>query len=509
MTQLAICCDSPIKHQSVQKTTCYFILFLLLHTLLWSLGTYLARPALPHDTLEGITWGLQWQWGYSKHPYLTAWLSAAVFSLFNQADWSIYLLAQLINSSTFIAVWYLAKQFIPPRHAVVASLLLDGILFYNVNSFNLTSDTLQTPLWAFLILVFYKALTTEKLRYWLLTGFFAACCFCTKYQAIILFLCMLFFCLKQPQARACFKKKGVYCFLIFFFVLISPHLFWLYQHEFISLVYAKNTAYEYTTTKTIWGHLLYPVLTLLNDLLYSTAVFILVWPFYNKNKAQFTLSAFQWHFLLIIGLGPIFLTSILGIIDGNYFPPRWATSYLSLIGIILIAYLKPVLDASQIKKFAYGFILFSSLLFTVRMLTLTIFHHNNDAFLPNKAMALSFNQLWQERYHKPLAYLAGSNYLVALTLPYLPNKAQPFLNWRLKQSPWINESELRQKGALFVWDPRQSYGWDSEEKKTYKLPQWLLKRYPKLIILPNIVFYRLSNKEPIIVGVAVLPPKTE
>ncbi|RUR13753.1 glycosyltransferase family 39 protein [Legionella sp. km772] len=510
MTQLRFCSNplARVAYTTEQKTTVYFILFILLHTLFWTLGSYFSRPSLPHDTLESITWGLQWQWGYPKHPYLTAWLCAAVFSLFNQADWSIYLLAQLVNTSTFVAVWYLAKQFLPSRHALIAVLLLEGVLFYNVNSFNLTCDSLQAPLWACCTLFFYYALTTEKLRHWLLTAFFAACCICTKYQSLILFACMLFLCLEHPNLRQNFKKKELYYAFTFFLLLVSPHLVWLYQHQFISLVYVKTIAYDYTETKTVWGHLLYPILTLLNDLFYIAGVFILSWPFYKKNKARFNISPFQWHFLLIMGLGPVFITTLLGIIDGNYFPPRWATPYFFLLGIIVIGYLKPLLNPAQLKKFSIGFVLFSSLLFGVRMVTLTLFPKpNNDAFLPNRAMALSLSQLWQDRYHRPLAYVVGSNYLVSLITPYLPTKTKPYLNWRLKQNPWVDELELSKTGALFIWDVGFNYAWDLEGTTTFQLPQWLFYRYPELIVLPNATFYRLSNKAPIVIGIAILPPR--
>ncbi len=494
--------------ESRKSSTHYFFLFLLLHTLLWTLGTYFARPSLPHDTLESITWGLQWQWGYHKHPFLTAWLCAGIFSLFQHADWSLYLLAQVLVTTTFIAVWYLAKQFLPLRHALIATLLLEGVLFYNINSFNLTSDTLQSPLWALLALFFYHALTTEKIYYWLLTSLLAACCICTKYQGIIFLVPMLFLCLKHPVARASFKKAGIYWSMLVFLLLISPHLIWLYQHDFITVTYAQTAAADYTATKTIWGHLLYPLLALANDLFIIVGVFILIWPFYTKNKEQFIISSFQWHFLIILGFGPVVLTLILGIFDGDYFPPRWSTPYFFLIGIIVMSYLKPRLTKENIKKFAISFVLFSSLLFSIRMLSLTVFYKvNNDAFLPNKEMAISLNQLWRERYHSTLPYIAGSNYLVSLISPYLPDKSKPFLNWQLKENPWVNEMELGKKGALFIWDEGINYAWDHDGRITAHLPEWVLYRFPELIILPNTTFYRLSNNYPLIIGVAILPPR--
>ena len=47
-----------------------------LHVLAWTIGPALMYSSVPRDTLEGITWGQMWQWGYEKHPPLAAWISA-------------------------------------------------------------------------------------------------------------------------------------------------------------------------------------------------------------------------------------------------------------------------------------------------------------------------------------------------------------------------------------------------------------------------------------------------
>ena len=502
--------DYSLDHEiSPNKIPYYFILFLIIHTLIWTLAPYFFRPSLPHDTLESITWGLQWEWGYHKHPFLTAWLCAGIYTLFNQADWAIYLLAQVVNSSTFIAVWYLAKLILPIRHALIATLVLEGVLFYNLNSFNLTSDSLQAPLWAFLALFLYKAITKEQVRYWLLTAFFAACGVCTKYQTLLLIGTIFLFICIEPSARLCFKKRGIYYSIGFFLLLLSPHLLWLYQHHFITLIYALNTTAEYTATKTVWGHLLYPLLALTNDLLYLAPVLLLIWPFFKNNKDVFRITSFQWNFLISLGLAPALLTLIINILDGNYFPPRWSTAYFFPIGIMLLAYLKPKLSPLLIKKFALNFILFSSLLFALRWSSfLYLPNSKNDAFLPNQTMALALHQLWTEHYSSPLPYLAGSNYLVSLLIPYLPDHPKPFLNWQFRQSPWVEESMLREKGAIFIWDAGANYGWDLNGRETFQLPKEIANSYPDLVILPQLIFHRISDRTPVEIGVAILPPKS-
>lgn len=484
----------------------YLSIFLLLHTFFWTAGPYWTRPSLPHDTLESITWGMQWQLGYAKQPFLTAWVSAAVFKI-AQSDWAIYLLAQLLIAITFLAVWSLAKQFLSLSKALIATLTLEGVLFYNINSFNLTPDTMQSPLWAWLVFFFYKALTTKKITYWMLTGMFAALCLCTKYQVLILFIPMVFFCLCNQTARTHFKKPGIYLGIGIFMLVSLPHFIWLFEHHFISVEYIKGLSTEYTPHKGPWSYLYYPLLLLGTAFVHILGVMVLLWPFYKSRKRGASLDSFQWQFLLYMGLGPFIFSIVLCSFTGDYIPARWLTPYFFLISIICVSYLNPMLNKKILKQFAITFVLYSALLCLFRMIVLTHFTRvNNDAFLPNKTIANSLNTLWQHYYHHPIPYLAGSSYLVVSVLPYLSEPAMPYLNWQVQENSWINESELRRKGGMFIWDVDLNFAWDKASREHATLSNHILDRFPELIRLPDLTFYRLSNQTPFKIGVALLPP---
>ena len=500
--------QQPKANPQDDKTGFYFCLFIFFHTILWTIGPALTRYSLPHDTLESITWGLQWQLGYHKHPFLAAWLSAGFTQLFGSIEWPIYFLAQLMVCITFFAVWQLAKKILPKPHALLATLLLEGVLFYNINSFNLTPDTLQSPLWALLSLFLYQAITSQKLAYWLLTGLFAALCLCTKYQAALILLPMFLLCLYSPLARISFKKIGIYWALVLFLSLISPHLIWLYQHSFSTLIYAKDVSSDYTPDKNTLSHLSFPLRLFVNAIIDILGLILLLLPFYNKDKSTISLNQFQWHFLLFIGFGPLFLSFFLCVITGDYFPPRWLTPYFFLFGIIAIAYLNPLLSKKRLQQFSVSLILFSTILFGSRILSLTLFPRvESDAFLPNKEIALFLSTLWQDHYHSPLVYVAGSNYLVAMTIPYMHDKPTPYFNWVPSESPWINEADLRKKGALFIWDEGENYTWDNDSRTFAHLPKMIVNRFPALKMLPPALFYRVSDKKPLLIGVAILPPE--
>lgn len=493
-------------------TRFYFWLFVVLHTIIWTLIPSLMRPTVTHDTLESITWGLQWQLGYYKHPFLTAWLSAAATQLFDSVGWPVYLLAQLAVATTFFATWKLAQQFLDAVPALIASLALEGVLFYNINSFNLTPDTLQSPLWALLALFFYHSLKTQRISYWLATGFVAALCICTKYQAILLFLSMLLLCLTNPTAKKSFQKSGIYLAFMLFIVLITPHFLWLYQHNFVSIQYAFKTPVPYAQTKDWASHLIYPLRYFINNVLSVLGLLVLLWPFYYKSKSssskeQQTLTIFQWHFLLFICFGPVLFSLLLCSLSGNYFSPRWSTPYFFALGILMMAYLNPLLNAKSIKRFVLSLIALSFLLVVGKIINLKLlFLPNSDAFLPNKHIATHLTKIWHERYKKPVPFIAGSNYLVASITPYMQDKPIPYLGWEAKDSPWVDEKQLKKQGGLFIWDMGNNYYWDLNSVAHNHLSKSVRLRFPKLIILPEATFYRYSNMKPVLIGIAILPP---
>ena len=53
-------------------------LFLFSHLLLWTLVPTLSNTNLPLDTIEALAWGSNLDWGFNKHPPLSA-LAVEIF----------------------------------------------------------------------------------------------------------------------------------------------------------------------------------------------------------------------------------------------------------------------------------------------------------------------------------------------------------------------------------------------------------------------------------------------
>jgi 4-amino-4-deoxy-L-arabinose transferase-like glycosyltransferase len=116
--------------------------FIGIHILLWTLAPTLIRFTLPMDAMEGTTWGHQFEWGYDKNPFMNGWLTALAIKLGGQSGWMTYLFSQLSVAICFFAVWQLGKKILPPLHALIAVLLLEGIQYYNFHAIDFNDNTL-------------------------------------------------------------------------------------------------------------------------------------------------------------------------------------------------------------------------------------------------------------------------------------------------------------------------------------------------------------------------------
>ena len=68
-----------IKKKDVYKI---LITFLFSHLIIWTLVPSLSNENLPLDTIEALAWGSNLDWGYSKHPPLSALSTELIYKIF-------------------------------------------------------------------------------------------------------------------------------------------------------------------------------------------------------------------------------------------------------------------------------------------------------------------------------------------------------------------------------------------------------------------------------------------
>jgi 4-amino-4-deoxy-L-arabinose transferase-like glycosyltransferase len=479
-----------------------FWAFLFIHVLAWTVVPFFIRHTLPMDSMEGYVWGQQLEWGYDKNPFMNGWLTALAVYLGGHSGWMIYLFSQLSVALCFWGVWQLSNKILPPLYAICSVLLLEGIQYYNFHAIDFNDNTLELSLWSLLILSFYQALRGRSEREinigWISCGILAGLSMMTKYYSVVLLAPMFVFLFSFKENYQSFKRPCFYLAMVLFIGIITPHFVWLFSHDFVTVTYAFDRV---SSPPTLWNHLSYPwqffyeqMEAVIPAILLAIILFLGHKPLAATNR--FKLSSFDKWFLLIVGLGPFAVTALLSFLAGFKLRAGWGEPLFSLSGILLMSYLQPRLTLSRLYSFCALLGVLLLLALSGYGIAFTQGKKPSSANFPGKRLAHSLTQEWYEKYHQPLAYVAGSRWLSGNIAFYSPDHPHVYINWNLRLSPWIKEAELKKKGAIFIWE------------KGENIPPDLLQRFPHLSQSKIMQFSWLRNQSlpPIEVNVAFLPP---
>ena len=159
-----------------------FYIFITTHLLVWTLVPSITNNNLPLDTIEALAWGSNLDWGFNKHPPLSAFVVEIFYRIFGNQDWTYYLLSQIFVVISFFVVWKFSEEFFNNKTCSLLSvLLLEGIYFYNFTAPEFNVNVCQLPFWALSVLYAWKGFKNNKSNDWLLFGLYAALGILSKY----------------------------------------------------------------------------------------------------------------------------------------------------------------------------------------------------------------------------------------------------------------------------------------------------------------------------------------
>lgn len=490
------------------RATRWFYLFICAHVLCWTLIPILVRYNLPLDAIEGSIWGHQLEWGYDKNPFLNGWLTAFALYLGGSSGWMIYLFSQLSVAICFWCVWQLGRNILPEVYALISVLLLECIQYFNFHAIDFNDNTLELSLWALTSYCFYLALKNEKYKTlsWILAGLFAGFAMMAKYYTAALLAAMVFFLFKTPENRKQLTTLPPYLGLIAFILIVLPHTIWLFFHDFITIKYMFART---ESTPSWFNHIYFPVQFAWQQLevfLPALGLFALLCigkkssetPF-SQPMSHHTSASFNRSFLFFIGLGPFLLTILLSLLSGIKLRAGWGMPLQSLWGILLLQTIKPHLTKTKIYGFLTAIFLLMGALLIGYSVSLMHSSDRSSANFPGHEIAAFITQEWHDTYHTKLDYVAGSRWVSGNIQFYSKDHPAVFMEWNKSRSPWINLADLKEKGAVFVW----------EISRHKTLPTDIQKQFPQLekFTFLEVPWHRDRNHLPTIqIGMAMLPP---
>jgi len=415
----------------------FFYIFLTFHLIVWTVIPASTNNNLPLDTIEALAWGSNLDWGFNKHPPMSAFLAEIFYQIFGSKDWAYYLLSQICIIISFFVVFKLAEDFFKNKvFCLLSVLLLEGIYFYNFTTPEFNVNVCLIPFWALTVLYLWKGFKNNKIIDWLLVGLFAGFGFLSKYLFIYLGLAMDIFLLYMIYK----KKIDFKCIisLVPFFIVLLPHLIWLTENNYITITYGLHRTG--TEDPNILNHIKHPLI-FLGKQIGILIPFILMFFFLNsKLKTKLNFKDNKLLFLLAVNIIPVALVFLTSMVMGVKIRTMWMTPFYLFFGVLVIYIFQSKINLNKLKGFTSVFIiLFIFSPFAYAYVSITETDKRTD--YPGKKIAKQTQEIWDKNRDEKIVWVIGGNEWEAGNLSY-----------HLKDRPkWKPDWHSRDKFPDAIW----------------------------------------------------------
>ena len=335
-----------------------FYIFVLAHLIFWTLVPSLTNQNLPLDTIEALAWGSNLDWGFNKHPPMSAFFLEVFFQIFGSQDWAYYFLSQIFVLIAFYYVFKFSKEFFNnDLLGLISVLLIEAIYFYNFTTPEFNVNVCQLPFWSLTVYFSWKIYNNKEVKFTdcFLVGLFAAFGFLSKYLFVYLLasIDLLFIYLIFIKKDRKFDFKYLITLEVFLVALV-PHLIWLNNNEFITITYGlARTGLEQSS---LIDHIKFPLIFLIKQIGLLIPFLILVWLLIKKIKFKFNFKDKKLLFLLAINILPIILMILTSVVTGSKIRTMWMTPFYLFFGTLFIYVFKSEINIKKLKKFVFCFL---------------------------------------------------------------------------------------------------------------------------------------------------------
>ncbi len=418
-----------------------FLIFIFSHLTIWTLIPSLTNKNLPLDVIETLAWGSNLDWGFNKHPPVSAFFSELFFQIFGSQDWAYYLLSQIFVLIAFYYVYKFSYEILGNlKLSLISVLLLESIYFYNFTTPEFNVNVCQLPFWSLVVYYSWKIYERKEIKFidCFLVGLFAAVGFLSKYLFIYLLVSIILL-----FTYLIFKKIKKFDFkylitLEVFVVLLIPHIIWLSNNDFITIFYGlKRTG---LVEAIISDHFKYPFIFLFKQATILIPFFFLIWLLVKKIKFKINFKDKRLFFLLFINIFPILLMFITSIITGSKIRTMWMTPFYLFFGTMFVYVFHSQINLKKINSFFQGFLILfflSPVLYAYISITQT----DKRTDYRGKEIAAKVQIIWDQDFDQEIEFVTGDEWKAGN------------LSYHLKSRPkWegFTNNEILNKSSQFI-----------------------------------------------------------
>ena len=361
--------------------------------------------------IEALAWGSNLDWGFNKHPPMSAFFPEVFFQIFGAQDWAYYLLSQIFVIISFYYVFKFSQEFLKnDLLSLISVLLIEAIYFYNFTTPEFNVNVCQLPFWSLTVYFSWKIYTSKEIKFsdCFLVGLFAAFGFLSKYLFVYLLasIDLLFIYLIFIKKDRKFDFKYLITLEVFLIILV-PHLIWLNNNEFITITYGlARTGLEQSG---LIDHIKFPLIFLIKQIGILIPFLILVWLLVKKIKFRIDFKDKKLLFLLAINILPIILMFLTSVVTGSKIRTMWMTPFYLFFGTLFVYLFQAQINIKKLKPFMIGFIFFF-FLSPALYAYVSISKEDKRTDYPGKEIAIKTQYAWDQQFNTKINVVYGNEW---------------------------------------------------------------------------------------------------
>jgi 4-amino-4-deoxy-L-arabinose transferase-like glycosyltransferase len=448
--------------------------------LLWTLVPSLFYAGPPGDLPSVIAVGHEFQLGTYLGPPLAFWLAELVYDLSGRSLFAVYVLSQVCVVVTYWAVFVLGRAIVGAQHAALAVLLMVGVAAFTVPTPDFGPVILTMPLWAVILLHYWRAVGEGRRSYWLPLAIEIGLLLLTTYVGLILVGLLLLFTLVNERARASLSSYDPLIAAAVAGLVMWPHLIWVANSgEGLMPVLARLRTPDAVFGNFIaWLRQCGLILAAHAGLLVLVAL-VAGWPWPRHDPAPVivrgSVDPFARQFVYFFAVVPAFAGALVAVLIG------WSGPVGGIAPLVILSGLAVVVAAGEGVRFSrqhvviaawFGLLIIPPIMAAAALAILPWLNVDLRVMQPAQAMARFFSESFERRTGARLQIVTGDPRTAAIVALGAPSRPSLFLSATPERSPWVSADAIRSKGAIVVWPTTDTAGIP---------PPALRERFPDLV----------------------------
>jgi 4-amino-4-deoxy-L-arabinose transferase-like glycosyltransferase len=406
------------------------------------------RPIAGLDVPENFFWGKHLELGYYKHPPLFAWISHIFAIVFRASTFTNHLICGVLIFVSFVGIYFIAREFLPEERALICVLILEGLSYSGINTRVFNANSVQIPFWILTTLFYIRAIRFKSLVYFGLFGAFLGLGFLGKYFTLLLGFVIFLSFISLKETRDLLKTPLPFFAVLCFFLVISGHIFWLFQNDFLPFEYVKSSQLRdcsfFSCRKPSIGFFALSIASFLP---------LLIGFFSIVKNVKFKKINFQnplENVLFFVSILPFVISFFSALILGLYVLSTWSQPMFFFLPIFLFNFF----EFEFRKNWEKRLIIYLIVCFFVWCLMILFSGFRDEKFKGQynrdlKEIARNHAKKWEDEFGRPLKFISGKTFEVGRFFLEFPHTIViPYNNLRF--APYVKKEDIEREGFILI-----------------------------------------------------------